>query len=530
MAWVITAKRYLVTLRPIGINYRSETAAGSPSAAVGHVLYYYLGKSRERLQERLMRLHQELGEEGWTRKVSEMADEIVSETPMEGDVAEPPAIDVPPPVEVDEQLRLFEFQKDSNKNHPAATAADYWKKTNTMKFVDFDKLEEIMAEGEAAISVKLDGELVALSYANGKVETVTAKGTVRSGMPPTEEAAQLLSAAGIKEAIFMAEMYAVDENGRPQSYMKSSSILKNPDKAMDHLIRLSVFDVISIDGRSYEAASIQDKMKEIERIFGKGKSVHAAQTVTGTIEIARELWDQLQDKGWEGLVVHVGDKLYKTKPILSFDMVVVAVSKSQKVLDRVGAMLTALIDKEGLFRLTGEIGGGLNDEDRAELMNWAERNKVAEDDEHIWVDPFKEPLIVEVEAVEVNPKMVPKMQFKDKKWVKIEDDWGGTLRFPQFVRYREDKEPKHPDVRVEQLPLEQQAKIMTYNLLQAYERIGPGKHIKVITGQTGRVLDLVPRSGDSGMDFDVIVEWDSPLWGEVSVCEVHPTEVVEVWD
>lgn len=516
MSWVIEASRFLVSLKPLGIDFKKETTAKSADAAVGHVLYYYLGKDRMRLQERLFRFRQEFGEDGWQKKVEEMASEIEGEWAA-GEEPKPPYIPegVPPP-EPDDQLRLFEFQKTSDKTHPGAQIADQWKKTHIMKFVGIDKLREIVGDEEVTISAKLDGELVCLYYKDGQLTTVTPKGTVRVSMPATDEAAQILKQ--FREAAFLAEMYAVDEKGRPMSYVKSATILKSPDDGKDGQIRLSVFDIVAINGQLYDAETVEDNAKEIEDIFSKGKYVHAAPTVVGNFETIDTVWSELEEKGWEGLVVYLGDTIYKTKPILSFDMVIVAVSKSDKILDRVSAILTSFIDKEGNFRLSGEIGGGLNEADRAELMNWAERNKVMEDEDHIWVDPFKEPLIVQVEAVEVNHKKMPKMKFEDGAWIKIEDDWAGTLRFPQFVQYRDDKDPKHPDVRVEQLPVQ--------SSLQQTLRVGAS--IKVVTGQTGKIIELVPRDNDS--NFDIIVQWTPPLFGALNITEVHSSEIVSVWN
>lgn len=508
--WVTASKKFLVSLRPIGIDYRRETTASNANKAVTNVLYYYLGKNREKLQIYIFRMRQELGEDGWDRKVSEMADEVVEEG-----IAEEPAIQQE--VVPDEQLELFEFQKSVDKEHPGAAIAGAWKESHSMKFVTIDKLKDLVDDAEVTTSVKLDGELVCLYFRGEVAEVVTAKGTVRTSLPPTEEARTLL--ANYKEAAFMGELHVVNEKEIPQSYTKVSSALKNPDKGMDDSIRLSIFDIISIDGKTYENVDMQTKTKEIENIFGKGKFIRPATTVYGNMSEAEKLWDQLDERGWEGLVVYFGDTIYKTKPIMSFDMVVVAVVKSDKLVDRISAIVTSFIDKEGRFRLSGSIGGGMTDEERNEFKAWAERNKIMEDDEKIWVDPYKEPMIIEVEAVEVNVKKEPKLDFKDGKWVQIEDDWSGTLRFPQLERVRDDKEPKYPDARIEQLPISSSALPV---------EIRPGRYLKDIHGNVGRIQPFAPREG--GLGFDIVVEWTPPLFGVVEASSIHPTEIVSVWD
>jgi len=416
---------------------------------------------------------------------------------------------------------ILSFEKRIDKNHPGMAFADAWKKSLQMKFIIYDKLEELLhTEQGATISVKLDGELVALVYQHGKVEVVTNKGTVRTNMPATDEAAKLLS--GHKSGVFLAELYAVDEHNIPESYMKAASVLRDPKLGVDDRIRLSVFDMISLDDKEYTEENIDTKMDVINKIFEPGKYARPAYTIKGGIQEAKNLWDQLDQRGWEGLIIHFAGDTYKVKPLLSYDMVIVAVTKSPTYIDRIGAVLTSFIDKSGRFRLNGLVGGGFNDEERVQLMEWAERNKVMEDDDRIWVDPFKEPLVVEIQAMEVNVKDRPKLEYRDGKWVEIEDDISGVLRFPQFKRFRDDKEPKYPDVRIEQLPIERMSAIEFENVLRA------GNRIKTITGFTGTIQSFVPWSGDSGMDFDIIVKWDEPMFGVINICEVHPSEIVEI--
>ena len=143
--------------------------------------------------------------------------------------------------EENEQLQLFEFFKTTQKDHPAATAAAEWKALQPMEFVEFDELRERMeGEGEeGVITVKFDGELVGAYYNAGKAEVVSPKGTVKTGMPATQEFAQKLSAKGHKNAIFMAELYAVDKDNKPKSYMTAANILKKPEGGEDQRIRLA---------------------------------------------------------------------------------------------------------------------------------------------------------------------------------------------------------------------------------------------------------------------------------------------------
>lgn len=420
------------------------------------------------------------------------------------------------------ELALKAFIKDTNEGHPGAEAAGTWKREHKMKFITIDKVEDIVGDDDIVISIKFDGELVAVTYSGEYVETVTPRGTIRTGLPATNEAAELLNKSKHKSATFVGELYATDEKGVPQSYMKSASILKDPSARKDHMIKLAIFDIIELDGQPGLDISMQDKVQVIQRIFGDGQTVHPALFAHGSTEAISKLWDQLEEQGWEGLVLHVGTQLYKVKPILSYDMAVVAVEKSPRYVDRIGAVLCAFIDKDGRWRLNGMVGGGFSDAEKVALLDWAKKHQISEDEDRIWVDPFAEPLVVEVEAAEVNIKDRPKMEFKDHKWVQIEEDWSGVLRFPHFLRFRDDKEPTHDDVPLEQLPVDKEASIMP--------RLFPGCWIRTVTGHVGQIQQLVDdEDTDSLVDFNLVVEWRQPLFGKIKSSMVHPTEVMQVW-
>jgi ATP-dependent DNA ligase len=414
--------------------------------------------------------------------------------------------------------RRFGFTKTVEPQHPGAEVAKNWKSSHRMKFVTFDQLKTDVSDQEVPYSAKMDGELVCIWHKNGKTELVTAKGTVRMGFPPTVELQGHWESK--TEVVAMGELYAVDETGKPQSYMQASEILKDPDAGQDHLIRLAIFDLVEMDGQSREDQGILDNM-EIVRLITTGlKSVHPAYTTRGTIDDMESLWNDLVKRGLEGLIVHMPDgTLLKSKPIMSFDMVIVAVTKSPSMPGRIGAVLTSFIDKEGRYRLNGHVGTGMSDEQRVSFMQWAQDRKVREDDTHIWIDPTTSP-VIEVEAVEVNPQERPALEFKNGAFVQVEEAMSGILRFPVLKQFRQDKDPKYPDVRVEQLPIK---------VSSLRDRIEVGKWIRTIAGHTGQVTKITADSGDSGEDWDASVTWDPPLWG-LMLSEVHPDDIVAIAD
>jgi len=435
-------QHFLVDLDPIGITYRHETNAIDKRDAVHHTLYSYF-QSRDKMRLFIWRQKEEYGEEQWNYLVDKMAEE----ESMAGPPPEPEPEKTGP-----NQLDLFAFDRYTDKAHPGTDIARAWKINNKMVFMDFDRMSEMIGDATATFSAKMDGELVCIYYEGGKTVLVTPRGTIRTNMPPTDEASELL--AGNSSAAFLGEIYAVDESGKPQSYMQSVKKIKSNEKNSDQYMRVAVFDVHQIDGKECESWPIEEKDKKIKEIFGPGKTIHPVLMATGTLDKGTAMWNALEKNGWEGMVIHFSGQLYKIKPLQSYDLVVVGINKSAKFMGQVSAAVCAFMDKEGRYRMSAKVSGGFDDQDRIDLLEWAERNKVAEDDKMVWVDPLKDPLIVEVQAVEVNQKMMPAMEFKEGKWLTLENQMSATLRFPKFKMEREDKDPVNKDIGLEQVNVE----------------------------------------------------------------------------
>ena len=482
--------------------------------------------SREEAVNYIGRLKGELGDFGYEALVERFAEEDATPPPAPEPPAEQPAKPEPSPqMELplfltesavkEEALRLLGFTKTVDKTHPAAAASAAWKAAHKMDFMLFDQLKERLGEMAVPFSAKYDGELVCLWFDGQEAVVVTHKGTVRSDLPATDEATEYLK-RHYKRAVLMGEFYAVDEKGRPISYMRAAHTLRDPRAGDDDQIRIAVFDIVELDGKSYEDIPIAQKMAIVNQIFKGAQHIQPVFNQLGTIRNIEAFWNELDERGLEGVVVHMPDKtIIKSKPVMSFDLVIVAVSKSPALPGRIGAILTSFIDKEGRFRLNGHVGTGLTDEQRVELLEWAKSIAVREDEDHIWVDPARSH-VIEVEAVEVKPQEQPTYVFKGGHYVEVENQMSGTLRFPVVKQFRTDKDPKYPDVRVEQLPFKTSS-----------SQLRQGMHIKTITGHTGKVIRLVERSGDSGLDYDVAVDWDVPVWG-IKVSEVHPDDIVEI--
>jgi len=298
--------------------------------------------------------------------------------------------------------------------------------------------------------VKYDGQR-AITYTRG--------GMIRYDMPLTKEMEEMFAHNGISEFTGIGEMFVVKEDGMPLSYLKAQSILRLPKNLEEESrMKMMMFDVYSINNNVIINNPLSERIQKIHTIFSKdGKYVIPAhyEENAGMAEIDN-LWKKVlapEEYGYEGLVVHINDKIIKVKPILSFDMVIVAINRSRTDPGMISAVVASFMDKAGHFRFHGKIGSGFSDHDRQLLFRWAEQNKVFEDDTgQIWVNPFKHPLIAEIQGEEVSIKDGPAYKFENNNWIRIEDKLTGVVRYPVIIQFRPDKRTTPSDLRLAQIP------------------------------------------------------------------------------
>jgi len=349
------------------------------------------------------------------------------------------------------------FKKDLIKSNAISQMVSEYKAGLKMEFFTFEEFRSFLGDKTCNASIKIDGELIGFTYKNGNVITYTRGGMIRYDMPVTYEIEEVLSRAGIDEFIGIGEIYVIDDKGKPLSYLRSQSTLRDPDEMSVGTIKILVIDVYSINNEVLINNPQEQRVERIQAIFNNANYVSPAYyALNVTIEDVSKLWDYVmkpEQYGFEGLVCYVGKKVIKIKPVLSFDMVIVALNRSKSDPNIISAVTASFIDENGVFRFHGKIGSGFTDHDRVLLLEWAERNKVFEDEEGlIWINPFKEPLIVEVQGEEVNVKPAAAYKFDNNQWTRVEDQYTGVIRYPVLVRFRTDKAVTHADLRLEQIP------------------------------------------------------------------------------
>jgi len=343
-----------------------------------------------------------------------------------------------------------------DKDHPLLPVLHTYKKEWPIDTVDYKDAPKYLKGKNYLITGKIDGELTLCHYSRKKDQCylLSKNGRVRTDLPVTNELKTLLDGKRINELVAVGELYVLEKPGTVMSYPKAISILRAPkDLEDENKIHLMIFDIISIDGKNYLEKPIFSRINLIQRLF-KGARISPV-TVFQTRDFEKAWRTVLSEKNmWEGLVIVFEDGTrIKVKPVLTVDLAVVGVELSKRDPTKMGALQLAYMNGEGLFVFDSKVGSGFTDQEREEWLEWAEEHEIFRKGRMIYVDPFEDPKVVEVEAREIHIEEGPGMKFdkRNKEWIYVDDYPIGTLRQPVFKRIREDKRLTPEDLRITQV-------------------------------------------------------------------------------
>jgi ATP-dependent DNA ligase len=339
--------------------------------------------------------------------------------------------------------------------NPIVQRIKKWKSDQGIISLTLESLLEKVAEKPCIIEQKVDGQSSLLNYEQGSEPVFGSLGGVLYwDLPVLEEAAKILKAADVKAIEIVGEM-AGYRDGKIIPFNETEHIIKNPDTDKT-LVHWFPYQIVKINGEEIDDdfETYKKYWKQLKKFFDGAKYIHPVKDYSGGIQEIKQAWDKLvlKDKN-EGIVVRTDDnKVYKAKPIFTYDLVIVAVgSKKGKNWPhgKIGMMQMAFMDSNKIFRTAGNMGTGWSDKQSAEIYQWAMKNKVGEDDTYIWVKPER---IVEVRWERTTIKDMPAYSFKNGRYVPEGKKKSGTIVKPRFIRYREDKVVDPHDLRLTQIP------------------------------------------------------------------------------
>jgi hypothetical protein len=394
--------------------------------------------------------------------------------------------------------------------------------------LDREDIRRKMPKADYFVSQKVDGEFTVLVYEGGAAFTVNPGGTVRMGLPVTEEAARLLSKAKMQRMMIAGELYVECDDRRPRVH-DVTTVARQPKNEADlKRLRFAAFDLLPWDGPP--AASYAETWKTINRLFSAGERIHPVVTemAAGPEDIEKWFDKWVEKGGAEGLVARsetVGQ--FKIKPRYTLDVAVIGFTESTG--DREGLLhdlLYAVMRRDGSLQVLSRVGGGFDEDQRramlADLKDMVVESEYAEvNSDHVAYKMVQPDWVIEISCLDlisqttrgapVNRMVLDFQSNGEKQYKVIRRLPLATVISPQFLRRREDKSVRPHDVRIDQVssmvevPLwDRDARKMTIPRSEVLRRT---VYTKVMKGETMvRKLVLWKTNKESeGDDFPAYV-------------------------
>lgn len=332
--------------------------------------------------------------------------------------------------ELREQVNCFLFKEDNEEvknlfinmlfkdlrcNIGTTTINKVWKNLIPKHEVMLASKFEGVLKGKVAVTTKMDGLRCSAFVNNGEVVWITRQGKIVEGL--NELSKEILKGAG-GNCFIDGELLALnpDELSSGELFRKTTKIVnsKNEDKTG---IRFVMFDFLT--DLEYKNKKCIGKYKDrrlcIENVKAKADSelidVVRLHCITDDIEEIYTLLTKVVAEGEEGLMLNYIDGAYefkrskqilKVKEFFTADLEVIGMEEGTgRNKNRLGALI---VDYKGY---EVKVGSGFNDEQR----------------ESLWIDKDIIGRIIEVKYFEESNNQ----------------NGGISLRFPTFVRIREDK-------------------------------------------------------------------------------------------
>jgi len=330
--------------------------------------------------------------------------------------------------------------------------ATKWKKDIKLRQIPYHDFVTIPDDHGIYIP-KVDGMLAPLIYGKGKTffQTTTAKQIV--DIPAINEYVSLFEKLGITEAKIAGELVA-QRGGTilpfnvSQSVVKTSRIPANKD-----LIYHYPFDIISLNHKNY---NFTNALRFFDKNIGKIGLPHIRWIgyESGGLKVFRKLYEKiLETQGFDGVVVrNYNGRNYKVKFVESADLVVIGAGhENMKAWQKgeVSYLLTAFIDKNGLFRSSSKIGTGFKRTQRTNFFNFVKDNYLYKEDGEYFLKPQ---LVVETKYFRYRITNTPTYKFQNGIYKQVGNNRSITFSNPSYERLRKDKKATKYDTRLEQIP------------------------------------------------------------------------------
>jgi hypothetical protein len=296
-------------------------------------------------------------------------------------------------------------------------------------------------------SVKHDGYFSALEIKDGVATLYDRNGN------PLEIKAITAAAKTIKEDLLLAGEICVFKDGKSSNNREVAAALDEADK---YDIRFGAFDVLSYKGQEV-TFDVKEKLALIKE-HAKTQEVFAIEQVF--MESRKDIiafYKSIADKE-EGAVVRSADGMvYKIKPSITIDLVVLGYALGASDEEVLRELLLGSVKEDGTYQIVSKCGNGFTDKDRLEMAQ--KLKAMAVDSTYtevsgaktafVMVDPS---LVVEITCLDLiseNTKgSIKKASLMfDKKTGYTVKEQSNTVSCisPVFTRFRNDKQANQSD-------------------------------------------------------------------------------------
>jgi DNA ligase-1 len=289
--------------------------------------------------------------------------------------------------------------------------------------------------GTAAIEWKYDGARVQIHKEGERVRVFSRRlEDVTASLPEMVQAARQITA---KSAILDGEAVAIGKDGRPMAFQEILKRFRRKYNIEKHAaqipLRLFLFDLIYLDGRSLTDLPLSERRALLEKIANP--NLLADQVMSDSVQKAEEIYRQSLAAGHEGLILKNPTSAYapgkrgknwlKIKPVMeTLDLVVIGAKWGEgRRASFMGSYRLGCQDRtSGKLLDVGWVATGFTDEALADLT-----------------EMFRELIVLEKGMeMEIKPAVIFEVAYEE---IQKSPNYssGYALRFPRLVAVRDDK-------------------------------------------------------------------------------------------
>lgn len=309
--------------------------------------------------------------------------------------------------------------------------------------------------GKVMVDAKYDGERIqAHRDKKGKITLFSRR--LENNTDQFPDIVQALEKMKAKEFVVEGEVIAIDKQGKPlpfQTLMKRRRKYDVEKYCKEIPVILKLFDLLYCDGNTFLNQPHSVRLQKLEELIPKNTILKFVdRLVTDDLGELNKFFKKMLQEGYEGVIIKAQDGVYQagtrgwnwikwkkeyvTEMVDTFDLVVVGAFFGRGKRHGVyGALLCATYNaKKDNFETICKLGTGLTDELLEELPKKLKKYEVAQKparldvkkwmEADIWFSPH---VVVEVLAAEIT------------KSPHHTCGSGLALRFPRFIRFRDDK-------------------------------------------------------------------------------------------